>query len=409
MQVAKKLQQNINFMILSDEVSINKTAEVISNKIYSLKIIDNQKTIDVDFIQSIGSTFALHNTDEEAHSNIVSLINKNVSDLNNEISNKVDKIDGKTLSTNDLTNLLKSNYDSAYTNSHTHNNKILLDNLISSGNGNYYLTNDGTYKSVNLGMIINAIGTTSSNQTLPANQITKASFNGTPTITLPTISDSTKETTVILDFTTTSSSYPVIDTTGLSLKWNDKNKGMLPSFSTLSGVRNRIIFKTSDGGVIWEAEYSSYGGVEMNFIRPNLTSNGTMGGSSFAVRANDEYYFPAWQSVDGNSSSGWQPYTVVGARYDMYNPQPLKATSINITYFNSSQYIGQAGSIYGSNDDSNYTFLTSFSGNASANLSISIPSNVQNYYKYYRYINTAGNTYLQVQDINLAGTYIATS
>lgn len=42
---------------------------------------------------------------------------------------KVDKITGKGLSENDLTDGLKSNYDTAYTNNHTHNNKLLLDNI----------------------------------------------------------------------------------------------------------------------------------------------------------------------------------------------------------------------------------------------------------------------------------------
>ncbi len=41
--------------------------------------------------------------------------------------NKVDKVTGKSLSTNDLTNLLKSNYDTAHANSHTHTNKTVLD------------------------------------------------------------------------------------------------------------------------------------------------------------------------------------------------------------------------------------------------------------------------------------------
>ena len=39
--------------------------------------------------------------------------------LNSALSGKVDKVDGKGLSTNDLTNALKSNYDTAYTHSQT--------------------------------------------------------------------------------------------------------------------------------------------------------------------------------------------------------------------------------------------------------------------------------------------------
>jgi hypothetical protein len=49
-----------------------------------------------------------------------------------DISGKVDKITGKGLSTNDLTNTLKTNYDTAYANTHTHSNKSVLDAITSS-------------------------------------------------------------------------------------------------------------------------------------------------------------------------------------------------------------------------------------------------------------------------------------
>lgn len=48
-------------------------------------------------------------------------------DVYSALVNKVDKETGKGLSTNDLTNDLKSNYDAAYTDKHTHSNKGLLD------------------------------------------------------------------------------------------------------------------------------------------------------------------------------------------------------------------------------------------------------------------------------------------
>ena len=51
------------------------------------------------------------------------------SETDNLLLNKVDKVSGKGLSTNDLTNTLKSNYDSAYNNSHTHTNKTVLDGI----------------------------------------------------------------------------------------------------------------------------------------------------------------------------------------------------------------------------------------------------------------------------------------
>ena len=52
--------------------------------------------------------------------------------INNLKETKVDKVQGKGLSTNDLTNELKANYDKAYDEAHTHSNKAVLDNLVQS-------------------------------------------------------------------------------------------------------------------------------------------------------------------------------------------------------------------------------------------------------------------------------------
>lgn len=45
------------------------------------------------------------------------------------IDTKVDSVSGKGLSTNDLTNTLKTNYDKAYSQTHTHSNKSILDGI----------------------------------------------------------------------------------------------------------------------------------------------------------------------------------------------------------------------------------------------------------------------------------------
>lgn len=49
-----------------------------------------------------------------------------------ELDDKVDKVTGKGLSTNDFTDDLKTAYDSAVTNSHTHSNKSVLDDTTAS-------------------------------------------------------------------------------------------------------------------------------------------------------------------------------------------------------------------------------------------------------------------------------------
>lgn len=77
----------------------------------------------------------------------------NTSDANKPISIatqsaldlKVDKITGKGLSTNDLTNTLLGSINQLIIDTHTHTNKTLLDSIISSGDGNSFLSNNGTY------------------------------------------------------------------------------------------------------------------------------------------------------------------------------------------------------------------------------------------------------------------------
>lgn len=57
-----------------------------------------------------------------------------ISNLTKLMANKVDKEEGKGLSTNDYTDIEK------------HTNKALLDSLIDSGNGSMFLSDNGTYK-----------------------------------------------------------------------------------------------------------------------------------------------------------------------------------------------------------------------------------------------------------------------
>ena len=72
----------------------------------------------------------------------------NVTNLQTTLDTKVDKVVGKGLSTNDLTNELKGQYDQSVLDSHTHTNKTLLESLVSNGDGTKYLSDDGTYKTV---------------------------------------------------------------------------------------------------------------------------------------------------------------------------------------------------------------------------------------------------------------------
>lgn len=250
------------------------------------------------------------------------------------------------------------------------------------------------------------LGTITSNFTLDPNKIDMADITASLTISLPTTGFiSGVENKCIFDFTTTSSSSPTLPT---GLKWN----GSAPTaFQAATSVRNVLTFTTKDGGTTWEADYKTYGGVEVTFTRPNLTANGTMGGSSFAVRTNKTETCPLWQAFDGSGSTYCYLVggTVTQGNIDIYNPSPLKVSSFSITSYDSQEMI-TGGIIYASNDDSTYTSLGSFTTSVSgANGTIAIPSGSQGFYKYYRiaYSSMSASYGPELYNIGMTATYIS--
>lgn len=251
---------------------------------------------------------------------------------------------------------------------------------------------------------ISALGTVTSNFTLEENKVTTANITSTCTMSLPTISNSTKEVMCILDFTTSSSSYPTLPTGIL------KKDGKSITYSTSSEVRNRLIFTTVNGGTSWEVEYKVFGGVETTFIQPTLSADGTLGGSNFAVYSvNIQSGYPAYQAFDNNSSTILAAY--VPDSLIMYNPNALKVSSISITNWNGYNITGY--SIYGSNDNSNWTILTSGTNSNTIDNStwtIEIPTANRDFYNYYKLYTSAGtNTTYNIRQLNLTATYIATT
>ncbi len=113
-----------------DESLITVTDNTVS---IDVSIGDNNTSSNVNFRDSVSAVINVHDTDENAHENIIAEILENIDTINNIMINKVDKEADKCLSENDLTNNLKSNYDAAYDNNHIHNNKTALD-LVSGTN-----------------------------------------------------------------------------------------------------------------------------------------------------------------------------------------------------------------------------------------------------------------------------------
>jgi len=136
-----------------------------------------------------------------------------------------------------------------------------------------------------------------------------------------------------------------------------------------------------------------------SFIQPFLASNGTMGGDSFAVSASatfGSYY--AWYpfASDANTTQG-KTWAASGntADYIMYNPTPIKIVSFNITNRNEGSSCRPivSGTVYGSNDGSSYTLITSFTNNiTSGNATWTLNVNSDTAYKYYKISGVSNNT-----------------
>lgn len=290
---------------------------------------------------------------------------------------------------------------------HIHSNKTLLDALISNGNGNSFLANDGTYKEVSGGVsAINALGSLTSNASPLAGKINTATFSGIPNITLPTITDGTKEATVILDFTSSTAGNITFASGTIN-----KKDGKALTYSTLSGIRNRLICKTIDSGNTWEVELKIFGGVETTFVQATLSANGTLGGDSLAVSCTTGVNAAAYLAFDGSTSTQWYANTIPSALI-MYNPKALKATSFGIRNSSDGAGVILGYTVYGSNDNSTYTALTSGTNaitTGSTTWTITVPEANRDFYNYYKlYASSVNSANPQIVELTINAVYIAT-
>ena len=322
---------------------------------------------------------------------------------------------GLVLSENSLTDTLKTSYDGAVSDSHTHSNKSLLDDIVDSGDGDLFLADDGTYKSSGGGVVdFDNKGTVTENITLVENKITTGHWSGTNTITLPTVTDTAKQVTCELWFTTAGSSQPTI--TNDNLKWGAEDGGKAPTaYSTISGVINVLRFKSCWEGsnLKWASEYTQYGGVETTFTQPTLGADGTLGGSSFAVYAsNPQSGSEAYKLSDGNSSTQSTNFYTSGVYWILYNPNALRLTSVTVTNALSGSTDGVVTSytFYGSNDNSNWTTLSSgVSGSTSTTATWNFFISSTNFFKYFKFVATGSTgSYACLTQLTLNGYYIAT-
>jgi len=156
---------------------------------------------------------------------------------------------------------------------------------------------------------------------------------------------------------------------------------------------------------------------EATFSQPNLNNNnGTFGSDSFAVSASSEFdsNYPAWKAFDGtlvDTTDAWiTTKNVTWGTLTFYNPTPIKVTKLTVTNRYASEgiaYVGaiSSGTVYGSNDNSTWTELKTFTNSintSASNWDIDLSDNT-NFYKYYKLdvVTPSSNYYVCVGKLTI--------
>ena len=144
---------------------------------------------------------------------------------------------------------------------------------------------------------------------------------------------------------------------------------------------------------------------KVTWTQPTLTTNGTMGGSSFAVSTTCEVNVSsAWKAFDGSTSTyGYCYFNAPNNNkgdYILYNPKPINITQLTINL-----YIVTQVTVYYSDDGKTFTqcgYLSRGStwGQATVVVNVDTGNTFHKYYKIY-FNNTAGVSQPQIYDIKI--------
>ena len=122
-----------------------------------------------------------------------------------------------------------------------------------------------------------------------------------------------------------------------------------------------------------------------DWSQPVLSSNGTMGGSSFAVASSAG---TAYSAFDNNGGS-YTNYMNAGAWISWYNPLPLKISKVVLTASGAS-YMPRAGTLEYSDNNSTWTNAVTWSNSSSQNpFTINVNTS---HHKYWRVTVTTKGT-----------------
>ena len=154
--------------------------------------------------------------------------------------------------------------------------------------------------------------------------------------------------------------------------------------------------------------------VVLSWLQPYMTTNGIIGTSSFALSSNvsqlsgSSDIYTIMNNVTGAGFHSVQGTTT--GYIDFYSSTPLRITNIHVTNQTDSggaNRASAAGTIYGSNDGTNWTTLVSYTNTqqaASGEWDITIPNT--SFYNYYRWESTTGGSggYWTIAHIKITAT-----
>lgn len=201
--------------------------------------------------------------------------------------------------------------------------------------------------------------------------------------------------------------------------YNSKT-AIVPSGTTVSYTIYHATYGTATGSIIMDSDKTltcngtySTSTTDINWTRPDLTSNGTWGGSSgCAVKVDGTIVAgKAYYIVDSDTNSFCALAKGLNYWY-FYTPTPIKVSKMSWVYKGPGSGTHTAY-IYGSNNDSSWTQLGSCSfKNANATIQTPNPSvsiTNTNYFKYFR-LKTETYTYSQyIGSWNFTAKYQKTS
>ena len=150
------------------------------------------------------------------------------------------------------------------------------------------------------------------------------------------------------------------------------------------------------------------------FNQPVLTTDGTLGGSSFAVYASNYYSadYAAYKAFNGNISDGYSSSVNPSNQtiyLTFYNPIAIKVSELKFTNVPSglTSSSPKAFSVEGSDDNSSWSSLGSFTNTNNTNGATWSVNLSGGYYKYHRIVITSANTtqaYVNIGEINIVAT-----